>query len=98
MADPRFKPGDLALIIGGSRPQNIGKCVELVELVLPGGIYRTSAAQWVENVTDEPVWHVVGDGVQGSAGIGYCQKVERNLMPLRGDGYVPLTKASEVPA
>ncbi|MCQ4271054.1 hypothetical protein NA655_08475 [Pseudomonas kuykendallii] len=47
----RFKPGDLALIIGGSRPENIGKCV-----------------------------------------------VERNLMPLRGDGYVPLTKASEVPA
>ena len=89
----QFKAGDLALIIRCSYEQNVGKCVELVELVPPGGIYKTSNGL-VKNMAPVNVWHVVGAGVQGSSGAGHVQKFERNLMPLRGD-YAPESSRRE---
>lgn len=94
-----FKAGDLALVINDDRyPQNIGLCVQLSEFVQPDGEYWTPDGRHVENGSGEAVWVVVADGLTSSTGSGYCQKVERNLMPLRGDFQPDQEMTREVPA
>jgi hypothetical protein len=95
-----FKPGDLALIVNCEEPNNIGKCVELVELVEPGATYRAGRFL-IQNTSGVPVWHVVGE-VTTSCNVhvvaGHTQKVESRLMPLRGDLQPEGQKSQEVPA
>ena len=95
----QFKPGDLALIIKCCNPANIGKCVELVELVAPGETYQ-AGKYVVENIGDEAVWHVVGDVFYTDVPVipGHAQKVPRNLMPLLGDFQPERQQSREVPA
>lgn len=96
-----FKPGDLALIVSCYEPSNVGKCVELVELVPAGGSYWAGKFL-IENGCGEPVWHVVGDVISvfgdGDVAVGHAQKAPFRLMPLRGDFQPERQKESEVPA
>lgn len=95
----KFKAGDLALIINDTLyPQNIGFCVQLSELVEPDGEYMSPENERVKNVTGKSVWLVIADGLVCSSGRGYCQKAERNLMPLKGDFQPEQQKAKGVEA
>lgn len=89
-----FKPGDPALIVGSrlGKSPNIGKSVELIQLVVPGGRFITPDGFERGSGVDYPVWLVVGEGLvattisdrQVCCG-GACLIQERYLMPLRGD-------------
>ena len=96
----QFKPGDLALIVNCEEPSNIGKCVELVELVQPGAMYRAGRFL-IENTSGVPVWHVVGEVISpcnAHVVVGHAQKVESRLMPLRGDFQPERQKSQEIQA
>ena len=97
----QFKPGDLALIVSCYEPSNIGKCVELVEMVAPGDCYQAGRFL-VENNSGVPVWHVIGDVTSdfgdGDVMSGHAQKASCRLMPLRGDFQPERQQSREVPA
>ncbi|MDG9785383.1 hypothetical protein [Metapseudomonas otitidis] len=97
----KFKPGDLALIVNCYEPENIGKCVELVELVPNGCTYESGEFE-VTNGSGMSLWHVAGDirtvFDDGDVMVGHAQKAECNLMPLRGDFQPEQEKAKEVEA
>ena len=96
----KFKPGDLALIVGASNvTSNIGQVCELVEH-LP----NDSISNWVDpsdgcriqNTAGVPAWLVTGDGLASwCGGIGWVLALERHLMPLRGDFEPEQQKAKE---
>lgn len=99
-----FKPGDLALIVGSRRgaSPNIGKSVELIQLVMPGGKFTTPDGFERRSGIDHPAWLVAGEGVVAitisdhrlCCG-GACLIQERYLMPLRGDFSHERQKAKE---
>ncbi|WP_158891916.1 MULTISPECIES: hypothetical protein [unclassified Pseudomonas] len=102
-----FKPGDLALIVADGNPENVGKCVELVELVQPGAWYvcpvpNTLPCGLLRNCHQGAVWVCLGDFSgftnEGEAIHGFCQKSPTRLMPLRGDFAPERQKAQQVPA
>lgn len=90
-----FKPGDLAMIISDTRPERLGKVVELIELVRPWKGYDLPVAspnpkrKTARNASGKTVWVVVGDVEatfkDGTLVKGYCQKSPSKLMPLRGE-------------
>lgn len=83
----QFKAGDLALIKRDKSDYNLMKQVELIEFVNPGETYNIPGLDKnIRNVAKSSVWVVSGDVVSQDIGVtGFCQKAERNLMPLRGD-------------
>lgn len=98
-----FKSGDLALIVGGSMPDQLGKVVELLFFIRSREEYAVPGyAHLVRNVSGGDVWLVKGDvGMlheEGGSVDGFCQKAESNLLPLRGDFQPEQQKSREVPA
>lgn len=98
-----FTPKDLALIVADGNPENVGKCVELSELVDPGRLYWSPVDDgYLRNNSGRQVWIVVGDVVStyddGTVKRGFCQKCPSRLMPLRGDFAPENEKSQEVPA
>jgi hypothetical protein len=96
----QFKPGDPALIVGAFKlTENIGKVVELVQLVTDGELYVAPNGVTYEHC-DDPCWVVVGDGVVGWSDDGavfdnFGLSVPNHLMPLRGDFAPEQQKARE---
>lgn len=98
----QFKPGDLALIVGANvLIQNIGKVVELSQLVRNGDIYVGPNGE-VFRHSDCECWVVRGDDVQFLAddevshGFGLCEP--RHLMRIPGDSQPERQQSREVPA
>ncbi|WKW34379.1 hypothetical protein KIH13_12435 [Pseudomonas viridiflava] len=100
----QFKPGDQALIVGsrlGTSP-NMGKSVELIQLVMPGDSFTTPDGFVRRSGADHPAWMVAGEGLVAitisdrrvCCG-GACLIQERYLMPLRGDFAPERQKAKE---
>lgn len=86
-----FKPGDLALALGGPFQ---GEAVELVCFLQPGDEVLSTSGVVIGRfnpVSKMPGWHVAKDG-EG------CVMPERQLMPLRGDKSPERQKSQEVPA
>lgn len=101
----KFKPGDLALIVGSicSDSPNIGRAVELTEYLMPGQDFFGPDGGLHANGADVAVWLVVGEGVlardmldQWIPSGGMALVEERYLMPLRGDFQPEQEKAKEV--
>lgn len=99
-----FKPGDPALIVGsrtGTSP-NIGKSVELIQLVMPGDSFTTPDGFERRSGSEYPAWMVSGEGLVAitisdrrvDCG-GACLIQERYLMSLRGDFQPEQQKAKE---
>ncbi|MEB0170035.1 hypothetical protein [Pseudomonas sp. CCC4.4] len=103
----QFKAGDFALIVGsrlGISP-NIGKAVELIQLVMPGGSFTTPDGFERRSGVDYSAWMVVGEGlvaltISGRRVCcgGACLIQERYLMPLQGDTAPTIQKSQAVPA
>lgn len=102
-----FNNGDLALIVGSSCSENIGKTVRLVEFVPVGGVPRINGEAYTPRL--QPTWVV--ETPDGSASLivprtmtgklesvcaGACR--ESWLMPLRGDFAPEQQKSQEVSA
>ena len=103
----KFKPGDLALIVGADSQDNpnVGKAVELSEYVMPGQKFIGPSGKKYRNAGDAAMWSVVGDGVLARnlaeqwIDIGGMALVkECYLMPLLGDFQPEQEKAKEVEA
>lgn len=103
----QFKPGDLALVLGGIQVNpNTGKCVELVRCAVgPACLDVNGGTNWVDVPAGLKVWVVTGDGLIGemtASGKTFhtLEHVfpERNLMPLRGDFQPERQQSREVPA
>ncbi|CRM40238.1 hypothetical protein [Pseudomonas sp. 37 R 15] len=99
-----LKPGDLALIVGSSCAENIGKTVRLVEFVPVGGVPIVNGQAYGPRL--HPTWVVetpggeaslivprVSTGRLESVSVGACR--ESWLMPLRGDFTHEQQKAKE---
>ena len=91
-----FKAGDLALIIGGDNPHEIGRQVELIQLVKNGEGYTCDGfPRTIWNVAGSDVWVVKGNVRSvlkgGSIVDGFTQKAPYNLLPLRGQ-FTPETE------
>lgn len=75
------KKGDLAIIVSGSIPQNIGLIIRCDELVC-GLWWKPGAPAW--RVTDRAMWAVMNDG-----SIKFCQPplrcYDEHLRPIRDD-------------
>ena len=85
----RFKAGDLALIVGSASgySKSVGKFVELIEPVIPGGTYKINGRTYLLNESNSAGagWKVKGDLVSVNGFNGFCLVAERHLMPLRGN-------------
>jgi hypothetical protein len=96
----QFKPGDLAIIIGcHSDPSDIGKVVELQQMVSDGQEF--DAAGWTGLVFSDvsPGWVCLSENVTDTTGLaGFCVVDPRHLMPLRGDFAPEQSKTREVSA
>ncbi|TJZ75618.1 hypothetical protein [Chitiniphilus eburneus] len=87
----QFKPGDMARVIDARViHENIGKIVELVQLLSPGEEFRDPHGVLNIYTGDEPAWLVVAPEITGvtdsgrrSAGFGMA--LPQYLMPLGGD-------------
>ncbi|HBO7083366.1 TPA: hypothetical protein L4973_004261 [Pseudomonas aeruginosa] len=88
----KFKSGDLALVVGGDL--FLGQQVEVRSWVNPGDLYHVAkdGSHYYLNPESQHSGWSVTDGVQ----IGV--KLERNLMPLKGDFQPEQQKAKEVEA
>ena len=98
----QLKSGDIALIIGGNDPHEIGRQVELIALYEDGEEYKVpNNPAVITNCAGCSVWLVEGDvsGVleDGTVIQGYTQKAPYNLMPLRGDFIPEQSKEQERP-
>lgn len=101
----QFKPGDLALVVGsrlGSSP-NVGKVVELIQMVMPGDSFTTPDGFVRESGVDYPTWLVSAEGLIATTMSdrriycgGACLMQERYLMPLKGDFQPEQQKSREV--
>lgn len=81
-----FKPGDLALIVGASVPENIGKVVTLIRRDCNAIINMPETGYVFRNPMKLPAWVVEGDLIglrYGPTKIGAIH--ESRLMPLKGD-------------
>lgn len=86
-----LKPGDLALVTGGSFL--LGSEVELIKWVMPGQVWIVFNGEERFLSPDSPSggWHVRNGQATGL-------KARSHLMPLRGDFTLERQKAREVPA
>ncbi|HFQ7151817.1 TPA: hypothetical protein ACHSTH_004796 [Pseudomonas aeruginosa] len=94
----KFKAGDLVLVVAGSVPENIGKAGELAFKVQDGDCYEPVTPcghLYHRNTSGAPVWIVVGDYFSSQGCSGFCQKNERNIIPLRGDFHPEQQKVKE---
>ena len=84
-----LKSGDLCLIVLDIDDYNLGKAVELVELIPHGGVYEAPGVGGIiENGSGAPVWLTAGDVRDIGHGFrlyGFVQKGEENLMKINGD-------------
>lgn len=81
-----FKPGDLALIVGASVPENIGKVVTLIRRDCNAIVHIVETGHVLRNPMKLPAWVVEGDLVGerfGPTKVGAIH--EHRLMPLKGD-------------
>lgn len=86
-----FKPGDLALIISATNPENLGKVVELIRPSRDREIQIPETGKWTSNPDRILYWVVSGElvgrvsltGVKGSRTHGAMPATR--LMPLKGD-------------
>jgi len=90
----QFKPGDLALIVRATHPDNLGKVVELLRrtsepriCLSDGGIARNDGSIVCWEITCESLTTTRG-GVPMRIDAKFGAIPENNLMPLRGD-FVP---------
>lgn len=86
----QFKPGDLALIVGATTDtKNIGKAVELIELVPPYTYSKSILPNGYRATHNEPTpcWLVAGESlVQHDQSFnGFGIRAPHFLVPLRGD-------------
>lgn len=98
----QLKAGDIALIIGGNDPHEIGRQVELIALYEHGQEYQVPVSPiLITNDAGCSVWLVKGDvsnTLEGGTVIeGFAQKAPCNLMPLRGDFTPEQSKEQERP-
>jgi hypothetical protein len=100
----QFKAGDLALIVACQQaPRMVGRCVQLVECVGPGGDSFSAHGPWF-NRGDMNAWVVEAEGLvsltlnKTLVEHPRCLIAEKLLMPLRGDFAPDLQKSHEVPA
>lgn len=84
----QFKPGDPALVIGGDL--FLGESVEIVKWVNPGDIYHVKGR--MEICLDPKAPH---GGWAATNGRSIGVKIDRNLMPLRGNFEPERQKARE---
>lgn len=96
----QFKPGDLALIIGGPVA---GCCVELISFHCAGS--RVLLASGSYCTSDVESWRVCGDGLTAKFGNFPERRPVKDglikpelLMPLRGDFQPEQQKSQEVSA
>lgn len=99
-----FRPGDLALIVGSSSSENVGKTVRLSEFIPVGGVPVVSGEfytprmhpSWIVETPDGAPSLVVPREVTGALErvcVGVCR--QSWLMPLRGDFNPEQQKAME---
>lgn len=95
----QFKQGDLALVIASPRKDNpnVGRCVELLCLVLPGEKVQMPSGHYLQNVSDRPAWMCYAPGlVMGYLDAGGIDLIlPERLSPLRGDFAPEQQKAKE---
>jgi len=102
-----FKSGDLALIVGSSCSENIGKTVRLAEFIPVGGVPVVSGefytprlhASWIVETPDGTPSLIVPrerTGALEKICVGVCR--QSWLMPLRGDFTPERQKSLEVAA
>lgn len=96
-----FKPGDLALVINATHPENIGKVVELVRATNDSLITMQDGGV-VANPNNLKCWEVICGCLQVTSIMrpdGFTSRhgatPEKNLMPLTGDTVDALEKLSE---
>lgn len=88
----QFKPGDLALVIKSRAPQHIGRCVEILDVLLD----------------DLEIYQYLGETHEGDADLSLSAFIrfddfgvwmirQSHLMPLRGDFAPERQKAQAVP-
>ena len=90
MSEHRFAPGDLALTLVDLPPVMAGSVVELDCHIEAGDLIDTPSGTLQANGNG---WICIHPLVPGK-----CAYADASLMPLRGDHFLPLTKANEVPA
>lgn len=87
----QFKPGDLALIVGGESP-NLGLCVELIYKISNRELFLSPDGKLVGRYFGPGGWVVWGQEVKansleiGWVNVGGLAPVsDKNLIPLRGE-------------
>lgn len=95
----QFKQGDLALIIASARKNNpnVGRCVELLRLVMPGETVPMPCGRELQNVSDRSAWMCYAPGLLlGELDAGGIDLIlPERLSPLRGDFEPGQQKAKE---
>ncbi len=95
----QFKPGDQALIIASPRRNNpnVGRCVELLRLVMPGETGPMPCGRGLQNVSDRSAWMCYAPGLLlgGRDAGGIDLILPERLSPLRGDFELEHQKAKE---
>lgn len=95
----QFKPGDLALVIASPRKNNpnVGRCVELLRLVMPGETVPMPCGRGLQNVSDRSAWMCYALGLLlGELDAGGIDLIlPERLSPLRGDFAPEQQKAKE---
>jgi hypothetical protein len=89
----QFKPGDLALIINASIPENLGRVVELqwATKEVRYSLMHEGVEQIMENPEGLEVWFLHGELIRAEIRSGkkypsnFGMAPTRNLMPLIGD-------------
>jgi hypothetical protein len=100
----QFKPGDLAIIVGGDTVWNEGKCVELISATTgPAFVDINSGKNWVHIPAGISAWIVTGPSLvaqftESGKKVASPEMVfaQQNLMPLRGDFTPEREKSQEV--
>lgn len=99
-----FKPGNLALIVNAKKTENIGRVVELVRFT-DEEIIRSPDGGVFGNPDRLACWVVSGEALKNTRARdgwvsfdSYGAVEEKNLIPLQGDHFIPLTKREEVKA
>jgi len=95
----QFKPGDLALVIASPRKENpnVGRCVELLCLVMPDETVPMPSGHGLHNVGDRGAWMCYAPGLLlGDLDAGGIDLIlPERLSPLRGDFAPYQQKAKE---
>lgn len=95
----QFKPGDLALVIASPRKDNpnLGRCVELLCLVMPGETVPMPSGRGLQNFSNRPAWMCFAPGLMlGDLDVGGIDLIlPERLAPLGGDFTPEQQKAKE---